>query len=235
MRGSNRQCLDHLGDALARVGDDSADAVRAEAAALAATVGVERAGRETPAIRNVATRVATMRRDRPGWVLTSPLGAARLPDSTGLGQLARLLSTPGVEVTAVELAGSVGGPVAADLGPALDAQAKRAYRRRLLELQADVDDAAACNDPMRGERAQVEIDALLRELERAVGLGGRDRPTGSGAERARINVVRSLKRAIAAIGQQAPELGAHLEVSVRTGRYCSYLPEPAALSWTVEA
>ena len=177
-----------------------------------------------------------MRRDATGWEVTSPIGAAKLPDSTGLGQLARLLSTPGVEVPAIELAGGPGAPVAADLGPALDAQAKRAYRQRLLELQAEVDDAAAGNDPVRAERAHVEIDALLRELERAVGLGGRDRPSGSGAERARVNVVRSLRRAITAVKHQAPDLGAHLEVSVRTGRYCAYVPEPAAaLRWVVEA
>ena len=79
------------------------------------------------------------------------------------------------------------------------------------------------------------MDALLRELKRAVGLGGRDRPTGSDAERARINVVRSLRRAIAAITVQAPLLGAHLEESVRTGGHCIYLPEPsAALSWRVD-
>ena len=87
---------------------------------------------------------------------------------------------------------------------------------------------------MRGERAHVEMDALLRELKRAVGLGGRDRPSGSDAERARINVVRSLRRAIAAIADQAPLLGAHLDGAVRTGRHCIYLPEPsAALSWRV--
>jgi hypothetical protein len=108
--------------------------------------------------------------------------------------------------------------------------------QRLRELQAEVDDAAACNDPVRGERAHVEIEALLRELKRATGLGVRDRLTGSDAERASVNVVRSLRRAIAAITQQADGLGAHLEVSVRTGRCCGYLPEPAAaLSWTVES
>jgi hypothetical protein len=176
-----------------------------------------------------------MRRDATHWVLTSPLGDARLPNSKGVAQLARLLTTPGVEVPAVELAGRAQTPLAADLGPSLDAQAKRAYRRRLLELQAEVDEAAVANDPVRGERAHVEMDALLRELKRAVGLAGRDRPTGSDAERARINVVRSLRRAIAAIGDQAPLLGAHLEESVRTGGYCIYLPEPAAaLSWTVD-
>ena len=79
------------------------------------------------------------------------------------------------------------------------------------------------------------MDALLRELRRAVGLGGRDRPTGSDAERARINVARSLRRAIAAISDQSPLLGAHLTDSVRTGGHCMYLAEPtAALSWTVD-
>ena len=77
---------------------------------------------------------------------------------------------------------------------------------------------------------------LLRELRRAVGLGGRDRPTGSDAERARVNVVRNLRRTIAAIGRQAPLLGAHLDDAVRTGRHCLYLPTPgAALTWSVRA
>ena len=229
-------CLDHLADAASQVGDDDAATVRAEAGTLAAAVGVERTGRDqTPAIRHDAARAAAIRRDGPLWVLTSPLGGARLPDSTGLGQLARLLTTPGVEVAANELARRAGTPAAADLGPVLDAQAKRAYRRRLLELRAEVDAAEAGNDTVRGEQAHVEIDALLRELKRAVGLGGRDRPTGSDAERARVNVVRSLRRAIAGIAQQAPLLGAHLDESVRTGRYCVYRPAPAAaLSWSVE-
>jgi hypothetical protein len=227
-------CLDHLADALAH--GDAADpqSARTEAAALAAALGVERSTGEGPSLARDAAPAATMRRDGSQWVFMSPLGAARLPESTGLGQLARLLAAPGAEVAATELAGLAGTTVSADLGPALDAQAKRAYRRRLQELQSDIDDATADHDPVRAERAHIEIDALLRELKRAVGLGGRDRPTGSDAERARINVVRSLRRAIVAIAQQSAELGAHLDRSVRTGRYCMYLPEPgAALSWTV--
>jgi hypothetical protein len=137
-------------------------------------------------------------------------------------------------VSAAELDGRAGAPIARDLGPALDARAKRAYRQRLLELQAEVDDADAAHDTVRGERAHAEMDALLRELKRTVGLAGRDRPTGSGAERARVNVTRSLRRAIAAIADQAPLLGEHLEEAVRTGGHCIYLPAPADLSWTVE-
>jgi tetratricopeptide (TPR) repeat protein len=231
-------CLDHLADVVERAGEDDADALRAEADALAATAGVVRPGRERVPMTTGRETVgsAAMRRDGKQWVLTTPLGNASMPESNGPRQLARLLTTPGVEVSAIELAGRAGTPVAADVGPGLDARAKRAYRQRLLELQAEIDDADTTNDPVRGERAHVEMDALLRELKRAVGLGGRDRPTGSDAERARVNVVRSLRRAIAAVADQAPLLGAHLEDSVRTGGYCVYLPAPTvALSWTVDA
>ncbi|HEU4331360.1 MAG TPA: hypothetical protein VFR40_09615, partial [Lapillicoccus sp.] len=178
----------------------------------------------------------SMRREGPSWVIASPLGSARLTETAGIAQLARLLARPGVEISALDLSGRADAPVHADLGPALDAQAKRTYRRRLLELQAEVDDATDAGDATRAEQAHVEIDALMRELRRAVGLGGRDRPTGSDAERARVNVVRSLRRAITAVRQQAPQLAAHFDDAVRTGRYCLYLPDPTvALSWTVDA
>ncbi|MDT0354030.1 AAA family ATPase [Pseudonocardia charpentierae] len=231
-------CLDHLAEAIERTGDDLDDPgeLRAEADAVAATCGVVRPGGRpaSPAATSGSVRSASMRRDGAIWALASPLGEVRLARTNGLDQLARLLSNPGVEVSATELAGQADGPGHGDLGPGLDARAKREYRRRLIRLQAEVDDAGAANDPVRGERAHVEMDALLRELKRAVGLGGRDRPSGSDAERARINVVRSLRRAIAAIADQAPLLGAHLDGAVRTGGRCIYLPDPSAgLSWRV--
>ena len=57
---------------------------------------------------------------------------------------------PGVEVTAVELAGARTPRSPPISVPRLDAEAKRAYRRRLLELQAEVDDAETANDLVRG-------------------------------------------------------------------------------------
>ncbi|MDN5918334.1 MAG: AAA family ATPase [Pseudonocardia sp.] len=240
-------CLDHLADAVERTGDGTenspgeldVDVLRAEADTLAAAIDIRRPGRAVPAgagDTGDTPASAGIRRDGPMWVLASPLGTARLPHSIGLRQLARLLRTPRQEVSAVELGGRTHTPVAADLGPALDADAKRAYRRRLRVLQAEVDDAEAAGDPVRAEHAHAEMEALLRELKRAVGLAGRDRPSGSDAERARVNVVRSLRRSIAAIAAQAPLLGAHLEATVRTGGHCIYLPEPGtALSWTVPA
>ena len=65
-----------------------------------------------------------------------------------------------------------------------------------------------------------------RELARAVGLGGRDRPTASQAERARQNVGRAVHKAVRQIATALPELGAHLERAVHTGATCSYRPDP---------
>ena len=193
----------------------------------------------------------TLRQLADGWDILSPHGLGHVAASRGMDQLVRLLTSPATEVTAVELAGMATGPStgrstrssgaidavapAADLGPTLDARAKREYRERVTDLQADIDEAEAHADLERASRARAELDLLLDELRRAVGLGGRDRPTGSGAERARVNVARSLRRAIGAVEAEIPGLGAHLRVSVRTGRYCAYQPEPtAALDWAVE-
>ncbi|WP_299280225.1 hypothetical protein, partial [uncultured Georgenia sp.] len=96
------------------------------------------------------------------------------------------------------------------------------------ELRAEVADAEELGHVDRAARAQEEIDALAQELARAVGLGGRDRTTGTAAERARVNVSRAIRAAIARIAEGAPSLGHHLSTSVRTGVYCVYTPDPAA-------
>ena len=75
---------------------------------------------------------------------------------------------------------------------------------------------------------------LVRELARAVGLGGRDRPGASDAERARVRVTKSVRSAVAALARVDAELGRHLQASVRTGSFCSYrsgLAEP--VRWDV--
>lgn len=123
----------------------------------------------------------------------------------------------------------------ADLGPALDARAKRQYRQRINELRSDIDEAEQWADPERAEASRRELDALITELRRAVGLTGRDRPQGSSTERARINAARNIRRAVTAIHKVAPQLAAHLTVSIRTGHQCSYAPEPAArIEWDID-
>jgi hypothetical protein len=110
----------------------------------------------------------------------------------------------------------------------LDARAKEAYRRRLTEIEEDLDEARATGDTERAARTEQERDFLVRELSRAVGLGRRDRPAGSASERARASVTRALRQALARIREYDPLLGDHLDRTVSTGSYCAYKPDPRA-------
>lgn len=210
------------------------DAARRDLAA--ATMIARRVGLVLPGAANrpfAAPKRASLTRDGATWRMTSPHGEAVVAHSIGIDQLAMVLAAAPREVLATDLA-LTGAPVAAPLGPALDTAAKQAYRRRIAALNAEIDEADRFHDIERAARARVELDALMQELRRAVGVHGRDRPMGSGAERARVNVARSLRRAISTVRAALPDLGAHLEVSVRTGRACAYAPEPGArLEWDV--
>lgn len=157
-----------------------------------------------------------------------------LPDLKGLHYLARLLAEPGRELAALELT-AAGGIVEAGL-PVLDEEAKAAYRRRLREVEADLDEAVADNDLARQQLAERDKDYLVAELTRAVGLGGRSRTTGGTAERARTSVTRTLRYALTRVTEVHPDLGRHLDRTVRTGAWCSYQPDPLApVEWRVEA
>ena len=69
-------------------------------------------------------------------------------------------------------------------GPSLDVQAKAEYRRRLQDLREELEEAQRFGDQGRAARAQEEMISIAEQLASAVGLGGRDRRTGSDAERA---------------------------------------------------
>src|SRR5262249_31975325 len=112
-----------------------------------------------------------------------------------------------------------------DAGEILDAQAKAAYRQRLGELRAELEDAQACNDLGRIARTQREIDFVTQELRSAVGLGGRDRRDADIAERARVNVQLALKSALQKLSTHHPALGRYLNSTVNTGTFCSYTPD----------
>ena len=124
--------------------------------------------------------------------------------------------------------------LSSDAGEVLDRRAKEAYRRRLAEIECDLDEARQCGDAHRTEQAMAERRFLARELARAVGLGGRDRRVGSNAERARASVTLALRRAMGRLRSANPVLGMHLERAIRTGTFCVYLPDPRVpVDWRV--
>ena len=181
------------------------------------------------------------------WTVAFDDSVVRLKDSKGLRQIALLLAQPGRELHATDLETLVSGPADGaasgpkhrvahgelelrpdfgDAGELLDAEARSAYKARLDELQEEIDEAEEFNDPERAEKARGEREFLIRELARAVGLGGRDRKAASHAERARLNATRAIRAAMTNLTREHPALGQHLAATIRTGRYCSYTPDP---------
>ena len=159
------------------------------------------------------------------WTLTHDERRVRLKDSKGLRYLAVLLAEPGREYHVGELMGLERGPdQSGDAGPLIDARAKAAYRKRLDDLGVELADAEERGDTAAVTRLEEERDALARELARALGLGGRDRKAGSGAERARINVQRRLSDVVRRVSVADAALGRHVEIHLRTGMFCAWEP-----------
>jgi tetratricopeptide (TPR) repeat protein len=169
------------------------------------------------------------RREGELWTLSYAGRTIHLKDAKGLHDIASLVARPGREVHVADL---IGSGVQGDAGPILDDRARREYRARLTELQEDLDEADRYGDVARSERAREEMDFLAGELAAALGLGGRARATGDPAERARKAVTQRIRNVINRVAKEHPELGRHLDRSVRTGRFCSYGPE-SPVDWTV--
>src|SRR5262249_9664831 len=107
------------------------------------------------------------RRGGEDWTVRYESSVTRLKDAKGLRYLARLLGNPGREFHATDLeatgsqierptppgerAGAASElqvrPDLGDAGELLDARAKAAYKARLDELQAELDEAERFNDP----------------------------------------------------------------------------------------
>jgi len=182
---------------------------------------------------------AVFRREGDYWSVGFEERTARVRDSKGLQYLACLLANPGRELHVVDLvaAGRAAPhtsldptglrlvPDVGDAGQLLDARAKEAYRRRLAEIEEDIEEARTMGDVPRAAQADAEREFLVRELARAVGLGGRDRRAGSASERARSAVTRAIRQGLARIRTHNPSLGEHLDRTIRTGTYCAYRPD----------
>jgi non-specific serine/threonine protein kinase len=197
---------------------------------------------------------AILRRVGDVWTVQCRGRTLHLTDGRGVRLLALLLERPDTEVHSLDLVAAVEGSapigpaiehsggqetggrfgVQGSAGPALDEQAKDDYRARIDKLEAHLAQAEARRDEAGVKRLGGELEFVRGELARALGKGGRDRESGSHAERARINVTRAIRATLKKIEGYDEQLGAELGRCVRTGAFCSYAPDPARpLRWTV--
>jgi tetratricopeptide (TPR) repeat protein len=179
------------------------------------------------------TQRATLRPEGGVWHIEFNGTDVHVPDLKGLWHLRELVARPHQPVPALSLIGASSDvPIPrGDAGPMLDREALQQYRQRLAELDDELDRAALHRDAKRLAKRSAERDALIAELKRATGLGGRPRRSGSPAEKARLNVTRTIRHAITDLSTTVPELAAHLDASIVTGVSCCYEPR-TNITWT---
>ena len=166
---------------------------------------------------------SVFRKEGRVWSLAYDGLGAQLVELKGFHDIARLLRSPDEPVHCLELSGAP--PTTESRHDVLDADARRDYKRRIEELQGDLEKAESDNDPGRADAIRTELDALIDELTRAAGLGGRSRTMATDAERARSATTWRIRSAIKKIHAAHPRLGQHLANSIRTGVFCVYSPE----------
>jgi tetratricopeptide (TPR) repeat protein len=214
----------------------------------------------TDASQMSTAQKGVFRKEGGYWTVGCGESASRLKDTRGLGYIAHLLRYPHADFHVLDLYGGIasqreedessqstlGLPERdedlqkagihisglGDAGEMLDEQAKASYRRRLSDLNVELEEAKRLGKVDNAEQIEAEIDALTRELSRAVGLGGRDRRAASASERARQSVTKSIKSALERIVECETILGDHLLRCIKTGNFCAYRPDRAtSFAW----
>jgi class 3 adenylate cyclase len=210
---------------------------------------VLRHGASPEAVRRSAVEQTNLfRRDGEYWTVGHRGLVVTLRDTKGLRDLGRLLAEPGREFHVIDLmadrtgARSIPPSQAAEAGlategwgePVIDQAARAHYKRRITELEQELDEAEERGDAEANAAAREELDALIKELTAAYGLAGRPRRSPDPVERARKAVRRRLRDAMNRIARAHPRLGQHLAASIRTGVFCAYEPERDTV-WSVDA
>jgi hypothetical protein len=209
-------------------GDEDAQKELALAAQEAAGLGMvlpSDAVETDPAEAQVSCR----RRGRQ-WEIELRGRTVSVEHCVGMQHLAILFANPGREISALDLAAgpALTGAEANSAGVSpqlvLDDLAKREYKQRLEQLQADIDELEAAHDTERAAAVRAERDWLITELAAATGFAGRGRRFADSEERARISVGKAIRRALTRITETDPILGRELRATVQTGLNCCYRP-----------
>jgi hypothetical protein len=121
------------------------------------------------------------------------------------------------------------------LDPLLDDRAKREYADAIVSLKEQIEEADRFNESARASGLRDRLRWFLQEKKRAVGFRGKDRPVADPEERARTKIRKNFKAAVETIRRVHAPLGDYLEKRVKTGRFCSYNPDPnRAVAWAIQ-
>lgn len=242
VRMHDEGCLDREARRLVERARDLAD--RMELPMLSERISALSAvsGGEVPAEEESPTseRRGVMQSEGDYWRLELDGVDVRVRSMRGLQYIEALLRQPGQDIHVMDLISESARPCdqpdvgrdheAAErlnrglghAGAALDADARRAYRRRVEEIREALTSPRLNGPDEHRERLAEEQRFIERELAAAFGLRGRSRQSVSIPERARISVRHAIARAIARLELLDPSLAAHLRLAIATGTFCVY-------------
>ncbi|HTF21778.1 MAG TPA: hypothetical protein VK658_27050 [Chryseolinea sp.] len=156
------------------------------------------------------------------WKLAYQGTTVFLPESKGLKDLARLIAAPAQAFHCVELLGT---RMTQEGTHVFDESARRAYHKRIKELRQELSDAQENNDIAVLPSLQEEYETIVAHVTAAIDRKGRVRKISDSQDKARSAVTWRIRNAIQKINEVHPVLGKHLSATVRTGFYCSYVPD----------
>ncbi|PWL39032.1 hypothetical protein DKG77_12470 [Flagellimonas aquimarina] len=163
------------------------------------------------------------------WELEYLGDSVIVKDSKGLHDIATLLEHPEEQLHCTKLMGTVLESEGAEV---IDEQAMKEYKKRILVLQSDITDYEEMGNTLKADQLREEYENLLEHLSKATGMSKRVRKIGSSLEKARSAVTWRIRSAIKKIEKTHPKLAKHLTNSIKTGTYCSYIPE-SPQDWSV--
>ena len=156
------------------------------------------------------------------WTVSFDGKQVQLYDLKGYHDLARLLAEPAQTIHCTDL---MGAQVLEKGEEVFDEKAKTTYQKRIRQLQQDIEEAKTLADNQRLEELQEEYDEIMDHVSRAVGKGGKARKVTGTVEKCRTAVTWRIRNALKKIAEVHPNLGTHLEASIKTGIFCEYSPE----------
>lgn len=177
------------------------------------------AGVEPHAAESPAPTKERFRLEASMWTIAYRGRCLRLRDSLGLGYLQQLLQSPGQRIHSIVLAAGLVGE-GCTVGDGKDA------RRLIASLRREWEEARQFGHVHRERHLRARLEALGSGLPLALGRERESEAIRACAERARLNVSRAIAAALERIDANHRELGAHLRSTVRTGRFCTYTPDP---------
>lgn len=229
--------LAHLGSLLAATEPGQAHSYFKRAAKIFQTAGLEvRAKMAFTAADQLGEHYTISLVEHDGVWILHRFGQEphQLNKLKGLRALRELLSSPGTDIYALELAAIIEGNAAVvqaeGADAILDAAAVAAYRARVADLSRSLDEADVRGDVAASDEAARELAILTMELEGSSYLG-RSRRETTNATKARVSVTKLLRRAIEHIAETDPDLGEHLASAVKTGMTCAYRPTKSHYDW----